>query len=112
MSSTKTTKPVTKVHRINFILSPAEKRDMDGLPKRIGIDTGPLVRVALRLFDERREPIEKIQAEQSRTVLTNIRFADEDAALLEKLAKRNKCTKSDVIRYALRALRDRGLRFG
>ena len=82
------------------------------MQERIGVDAGALVRLALRLIEERREPVEKLEAEQARTILTNIRFADEDAARLDRLAKRNKVGKSDVIRFALRALRDRGLRFG
>lgn len=112
MSSTKAPKPKTRTVRLNFFVSPGEIEDMRAMPERYGAESTPLVRTALRIIDERKEPVERIDAEQARSVHTAILCTPADAALVDRIARRNKCTKADVIRYALRALRDRGLRFG
>ena len=112
MSSTKAPKPKTRTVRLNFFVSPSEIEDMRAMPDRYGAESTPLLRAALRIIDERREPVEQIEAEQARSVHTAILCTPTDAALVERIARRNKCAKADVIRFALRALRDRGLRFG
>ena len=107
-----TPKPKTKTRLVNFLLAPEEKKDMDGLQKQIGADAAVLLRLAIRILDERAEPVEKIDVQTTRSIPTAIYVSDAEKSQIDKLAKRNKCTKSDVIRWALRALRDRGLRFG
>lgn len=106
-----TPKPKTKTRYVNFLLSPDEKKDFDNLP-RMGADAAGLIRVSLHIMDEQAERIEKIQVQQSRRTLTSILVSNEDKALVERLAKRNKVGIADVIRYAIHALHTRGLRFG
>ena len=105
-------RPHKRQSYVNFLVSPDEKANMGELMKRIGADPTGLIRVALRIIDEQGGNVDKIQAQQARTILTNIHADEADKALIERIAARNNCTKSDVIRYAIHALHTRGLRFG
>ena len=105
-------KPKTKTRLVSFLLSPEEKKIMDGLQNKIGADAAVLLRVTIRILDENAEGIKKIDAQQSRSIITAIYVSDAEKSQIDRLAKRNKCAKSDVIRFALHALHDRGLTLG
>jgi hypothetical protein len=107
-----TPRPKTRTIRVNFFVSPDELADLHDLQGKYGAEFAPLTRLALRIMDEQNEAIEKVEAQQVRSAYTAILLSPADATHLERIVKRNKCTKADVIRYAIHALHTRGLRFG
>ena len=105
-------KPVTRTIPITFFLSQAEMDTMKGLQQERGVDASNLVRLAIRIMDERNIRAEPVDSQQVRCVTTTIRFAKEDKAILARIVKRDKCKQSEVIRFALHELHTRGLQFG